>query len=382
MAVRKLVFAGVGALMLSSLAAAGPMPSALVAGGKPVAQTRADLDACLARQCSTPEDIAATIALGDALVAASEWTEAARVLSAGRDRNRKFAASHPVEVAEMLRAFGHVSWLRGQPGQFRMAALDTVDALKEGLGGDDPRVLMARIEVADMISYAGVPYNTAENKYQAAIADARARGLPRIEGLAMYRRAAMYTWAAVLDRGSFERRADEGLDALIASKVPEHLPYVRAAKVLKGQLATYFGNDEGSKALIAALRAQPKVNFELLAYEPVERTNLMTREGPRASNQTFDLAYFVSPDGRVRGNVLSLQYERRDIGGWDKAIAASIRSRRYAPLGLDAADPGVMRIERYTVTGGGEVPIRVEMRVLTDDGTPIEVPTKIARVNK
>jgi hypothetical protein len=100
------------------------------------------------------------------------------------------------------------------------------------------------------------------------------------------------------------------------------------------------------------------------------------------SGQAMDVAYFVSPDGRVRGHVLLLQYEHRSAWDWSKAITSSIQSRRYAPLGLDAADPGVMRIERYTVTGGDGAPIRVEMRVLTGDGTPIEVPTKIARVNK
>lgn len=387
MTVRKhrwIVFAGVGALTLSGFASAESAAPAnvLAPTGKPLAQTRAELDACLARQCAPGEDVAASVALAETQFAAGEWTEAARTLSQSRDRNRRHAGTHPAEVAEVLRAFGHIAWLRDNPSAYRMAAIDTVDALKEGLGASDPRVLMARFEVADMISYAGKPFNTAENKYREAIADARAANLPAIEGLGLYRMAAMYVWGAQLDRGSFERRAYQALDALIANKVPEHAPYARAAKVLKGQLGTYYRDPAASEALIAALRAQPKVRYDLLSFEPVERTNFMTREGAKHASEAMDVAFFVSPDGRVRGQVVLLQYGNRDTGGWDRAIAASIRSRRYAPLGLDATDPGVMRIERYKVSGGGKVPIRVEMRELTGTGEAIEVPTKVAQVNK
>lgn len=358
----------------------------LTATGKSLTQSEADLAACLARNCAAPEDIEATIAHADNLFAAGQWKEAAAAFEASKGRNRKLAARYPVEVAGLLRAYGHISLLRGRPDNYRMAMFDAADALKEGLGENDPRVLVAQVEVVDVIAHDAFPFNTAENRYQALLQQAQARGLGAIEGLISYRLASLYARGATMDRASYERRAIAACDALIASTRPEFAPYALAAKSLRDGVAGYYGDRKSIERLVGAARNWAGGKPELLSFAPVEYLAGMVRAGPRFDTQTMVIAFWIQPDGRVRDNVLlfaDAQVQSRD--DWLAPIAASVQSRRYAPLaGVAATDPGVLRVEsfRLTANGKGKLPT-IEMRDLSDWAPmPVGVPSRQFIVNK
>ncbi|MEZ0242233.1 MAG: hypothetical protein ACAH11_02580 [Sphingomonas sp.] len=363
-----------GAIALAGVSAAvlarAPVSEiVLTATGKPFAQTEAELAACLARNCAAPEDIDATIAHADNLFAAGQWKQAAAVFEASKSRNRKLASKYPVEVAGLLRAYGHISLLRGNPGNYRIAMFDAADALKEGLGESDPRVLVAQVEVVDVIAHDAMPFNTAENRYQALLQQAQGRGLGAIEGLITYRLATLYARGATLDRGAYERRALAACDALIASTRPEFAPYARAARSLRDTVTGFFGDRKSIERLVGAARNWSGGQPELLAFAPVEYLTGMVRAGPRFDTQTMVVAFWIQPDGRVRDNVtLFASAEVQNRGDWLVPIATSIQSRRYAPLpGMAPTDPGVLRVESFTLTsnGKGKLPT-IEMRDLSD----------------
>jgi len=385
----KSLLAVTGAVALIAGAASASVfagASELTVSGKPFSQTEADLAACLARNCAPPEDIAASIAHGDNLFAAGKWKESAAAFEASRARNRKFAAQYPVEVAGLLRAYGHISLLRGNAGNYRIAMFDAADALKEGLGENDPRVLVARVEVVDVIAHDAAPFATAENRYQALLQEARARNLGAVEGLILYRIASLYVRGATLDRGGYERRALAACDALIASPRPEFAPYAAAARSLRNQLTGFYGDGKSIDRLIGATRNWTGARPELMSFEPIEYTGTMLREGLRPAAQTMLVAFWIQPDGRVRDQViLFASNEVRQRSAWQAPIAASINSRHYAPLaGVAATDPGVLRVENYTLTATAKGPVpAIEMRDMSDWAPmPVQMPAKLYVVGK
>ena len=386
-----LAVAGTGALIAgagaASVFAGFPIhANDLATTGKPFDQTEAELSACIARNCAAPDDIAASIAHGDNLFAAGKWKQADALFDASRARNRKFAAQYPVEVAELLRAYGHISLLRGNAGNYRMAMFDAVDALKEGLGEADPRVLVARVEVVDVIAHDAAPFSTAENRYRALLQEAQTRNLGGVEGLILYRIASLYVRGATLDRGDYERRALEACDVLIASQRPEFAPYAAAARTLRNQVTGFYGDAKSIDRLIAAARNWSGARPELMSFEPIEYTGTMLRAGLRSATQEMLAAFWIQPDGRVRDQVILFASDAvRQRSDWQAPIAASINSRHYAPLaGMAGTDPGVLRVESYTLTstGKGKVPA-IEMRDMSDWApVPVQMPTKVFVVGK
>ena len=45
-----------------------------------------------------------------------------------------------------------------------------------------------------------------------------------------------------------------------------------------------------------------------------------------------------------------MRRSKRLTGGWESPVLTSVATRRYVPLALEANDPGLFRIERYTFT--------------------------------
>lgn len=384
--VKTVLAAGFAFALIAGVASASVYAGAseLAVSGKPFAQTEADLSACLARNCAPPEDIAASIAHGDNLFAAGKWTESAAVFEASRGRNRKFAAQYPVEVAGLLRAYAHISLLRHNPGAYRMAMFDAADVLKEGLGENDPRVLIAQVEVVDVIARDARPFNTAENRYQALLQQAQARQLGSIEGLILYRIATLYVRGAALDRASYERRALAACDALIGSQRPEFAPYAAAAQALRNTVNAYYGDQNSAGRLVVATRNWAGARPELLSFEPIEYTGTLVR-GTRFKTQDIVVVFWVQPDGRIRDEVTALVGDDvRSRGEWLQAITDSIQSRHYAPIpGIAPTDPGVLRVERYTLTARKGQPPLIEMRDLSDWAPmPVDMPTKLLVVGK
>src|SRR5258706_3616290 len=104
---------------------------------------------CLARRCSPTEDIAATLAHAENQFVAGDYHDARKTLLSSVGRNKRFAKSYPVQVADLLHANSRIAAHLGESEGYRIGMVDVVTSLKAGLPDSDPRVLVAQIEVGD-----------------------------------------------------------------------------------------------------------------------------------------------------------------------------------------------------------------------------------------
>jgi hypothetical protein len=367
----------------------------VIVTGQRLADTAAQLEACLARQCPVDQDIAATLAHAENQFVAGNYRDARATLLASSRRNKKHAKEHPVPVSNLMRANSRVAAHLGEGDAYRAAAFDTLSALRAGLPQDDARILVARVEVGDMHARFQ-RYDLAQQSYRDVARDAARRGHPLVEGFALLRIAALTATLSEQDI-NYRSEANRAFDRLIQSQTPEHRPFIRAAEVLKARFAAKGGDDTAIDRLIADYRAQaPTTRPTLIHSEPIrlpEDSGRSTADGSVTQrmatqdfeNQWIDVGFWVAPDGRTT-DVDMLRHSKGFDGSWTQPVLASIRSRRYAPLKLEPTDPGIMRVERYTftsryttVTGSRlrqrEAQPRIEMLDLSTDDDSTVAPT-------
>jgi len=70
----------------------------------------------------------------------------------------------------------------------------------------------------------------------------------------------------------------------------------------------------------------------------------------------------VTPDGRTADIGVLRTSPKLETESWVKPIFKSIALRRYLPLNRDANDPGILRVERYTLTSLMEERIGTRIR--------------------
>jgi hypothetical protein len=405
---RKTLF--LAAVSLLAFPAAGQNPPAqtgqqqestnpeIVVTGKSLAETGKALKDCLARHCPPDEDVAATIAHAENQFVKGDYKAARATLLAGAGRNRRYAKEYPVPVSDLFRANSRVAAHLGEGEAYRVGAMDVLGTLKAGLGNDDPRVLVARVEVADSLMKFG-RVETAEQRYRDVVNEARKLHQPVIEAFAMLRIGSLHYELAMEDPSEWRGKAIKSLDELIDSPVPEHKPFGRAARVLKARLLAKMGDKSAIDAVLAELKSTPTSRPVLLFAEPIRQPDDPGRGGGQMSStsrmatanvddQWVDVSFWVAPDGHTT-DVDILRSSPSYSGNWSKPIIDSIKTRRYAPLKLDASDPGILRVERYTFTArwalsttgthlrDRETDTRIEMLDLsTDDPAPAKVEVK------
>lgn len=101
------------ALLLQAAPAAAAPPKDVVVTGQRLETTANALAECLARHCPPKEDIDASLAHGENLFLAGEYAQARHVLGKARARNLRYAATYPVEVGDLARAYGCLSTSTG-----------------------------------------------------------------------------------------------------------------------------------------------------------------------------------------------------------------------------------------------------------------------------
>lgn len=337
----------------------GSQNPTIVVTGKSLADTERALRDCIAHNCPPDEEAAATIAHAENQFVAGDYKSARGTLLRGSARLKRFAREYPVPISDLLRANSRVAAHLGEGEAYRVGALDVLATLKTGLGSDDPRVLVARVEVADSLAQFG-RFDLAEQRYNDVIRQARKLGLPVVEGFAMLRVASMRSQMAEEDPAKWRKRAYDSIDELINSPKPEHRPFGRAAAVLRARLAVQSGDKRAVDTVIADLRAHPTKTPVLIYSESIRPPQRSGRAGlsgsttMRAATQDFDdqwvdISFWVAPNGQTTDVDVLRQSDHFDKD-WGAPIMASIRTRRYAPLKLDPSDPGILRVERYTLT--------------------------------
>ena len=329
------------------------------------------MKACLARHCSPKEDIDATLAHAENAFVAGDYRTARTTLLASIRRNRKYAASLPVEVSDLLRAHSRIAAHLGEKENYLAGARDVAGALKAGLPANDPRILDARIEIGD--SQAGIGnITTAVDIYRSVIKQADRYGLPQTAAYARLRIANLYSALAESDR-SYRQPTTRELDELAALTDPGLSRFAAAARVLKARAAASRGDMSAINHLIAGLKAAGETTPILLYAPPLvapvrpgssqlQQNTLSRMQMSKVDDQWVDIGFWIGADGKV-GDIEILRESPTLSGRWVEPVKKAIAGRRYAPFTPQAGKSGMQRVERYTLTAFWTTPLGSRMRV-------------------
>ena len=350
----------------------GTTDKPIVITGERLSDLQRELSACIARKCSPLEDIAATLKVVENQFVNGDYKGARTTLLQSEGRNRRYAKDYPVAVAGLFRADSRVAAHLGEGEMYRINAFNTVSALKAGLADNDPRVLESQIEVGDMFARSGRP-DAAIAQYQSVAHRANKLNLPLLEGMARLRVVGLYAQLAEREPGTFRLTARTAANDLIADPSPQMKPFGQAARVLLARMDAKAGDPVALDRLITDLRMTGNGTTPVLIYAPAIDSSQLWIERETATAATdskmligesmalyapddykgawVDIGFWVTPDGHVADiTVLRSGKPNDPEPRWTKPIVTAIAGRRYAPLRLAPGEPGVLRVERYTLT--------------------------------
>ncbi len=337
-------------------AASVPEDKTIVVVGRRLSDTERALAACIARQCPPREDIDTSLAHAENQFLAGDYAESRRTLLAARRRNAKYAKTLPVEVSDLLRANGRLAGLNGAATAARINTIDTLDALKSGLPADDPRVLMQRLSVGDAFAKQA-RFEAAEDIYDKVARQARSARLPLVEGHALLRNAVLYTAIASVNP-AYADKARKAIARIQATTDPAQAGFRDAAATLSSRAASGVSDEKAqatARATVAGIPPAARATTAVLVHAPPidlgERVpdpqTVVALQGD-ATPQWIDVAFWVAPDGSVR-DIDIVRQSANAGGGWIGKVKDSLTGRVYRPLASAASDPGLRRIERYSL---------------------------------
>lgn len=348
----------------------------IVITGVRISELKDTLSKCLARKCPPDQDIAASTALAEQEFVEGKYQDARATLKASLSRNKNYAKDYPEPVANLFRADSRIAAHMGAGDEYRTETFGVVSALKAGLPNDDPRVLAAEIEVGDMFARMG-QIDAAVQKYHALADRASKVNQPNIEGMARLRVVALYAQVASQNRQNYVAYAVEARDAAIRlakDHDPRMKDFATAANLLVTRLAAKNGDKAAVDRLVAAyvaagagagarpvaLYSPPMKGIDAVYDGSIPAPVWSKINSGELIGQWADISYWVKPDGTVddvdvlRGGVGALTGPRKVNPTFDEVwtlpIIQQIKGRRYAPLPGDRNGPGLLRVERYTLT--------------------------------
>lgn len=322
--------------------------------------TERALKDCLARKCPPDQDIAATLAHAENLFVAGDYESARSTLRRSHDRNRRFAAQFPTQVATLERAASRVASHLGQNDELRLGAISSLEALKAGLAPDDWRLLGGKIEVADAFALLG-RYQAAEDMFREIAERAHRQHLPSIEGFALLRIVALYEAYAQSEPGDFAGAVRLAAKDLARRTDPALRPYARAAQLIAARQDARFGDLRPVEALIAQYGDDFRTTRPVLIYTPsfslldevlprAEGGNALRSLSQAVTGQWIDVGFYVQPNGQVSDVEILRRSPELRRADWPTLVTSSIKRRRYLPLKRDPNDVGIRRVERFTLT--------------------------------
>lgn len=374
-------------IALASLTAVQAQPSpTIVVTGQRIDDFRASLEACLARNCPTDQDIDASLALAESQILAGKYKDARRTLLASLGRNSDEARHYPIPVSDLYRANGKVAASLGYDDDFYRSTWGIYRTLKEGLPSDAVRQFSAKMEVAEMMGRTR-GHERARLYYDSIAEEARREGRPDIAAIAELRSAIRHLPPGSSWQVSAIRR-------IAALKGADMRAPVLEAKLALARMA-YEKGDEGAAQAIqrdfAALKIRRPILIYAPSYEMIERDTTSTNEilaarsnrtqgtgliaipgsptarvssrggsrgpatfgtsriAPNVDDMWIDVGFRITPDGRVAD--AKIMRSKGDTF-WTEPLMVSLRARRYTPGRLN--DPASHRLERYTYTSGYE----------------------------
>ena len=336
----------------------------IVVTGIPIQGYRDRLDACLARNCPTDEDVDATLALAEAMFLNGDYGDGRQVVRASISRNRRHAAAFPEPVSDLFRAHSRLSRHLGYDDQAARSTYDILRSLRAGLPQEDHRHFTARMEIADLQMMMGNA-NRARRELRELAEVARASGREDVAVLAELRTL----WFDYL----VDRHGDARSRLTDMAREPGQGLRSTGAKILLARIYRSEGHAERADALLAEVGAGTSQRRRLIsspsfALHMQEVTNALdmvadSGAGPSLGNvlalgnvrnripddfrdKWIDVGFWVLPDGRVSG----LEVVRRSSRDrWDDPLLEAIEGRVYS-----TAPEATYRLERYTYTSSYE----------------------------
>jgi len=333
-----------------------------------LSDTEHALKDCISRHCPPGEDIKASLALAENQFVAGDYHGARATLLASRGRNKRFAKQYPVPVSDLLRANARIAAHLGLGDQERIGYFDMYDTIRAGLPEDDPRVLQAKLEVGDVFArFAQI--DSAQEIYRAVAKQAQKLNIPNVKGSALLRSAVLFGAAAEAAPAQYQSLAVIACNKIIEDPDPRLASFVGAARLLKARLAERHGDSSAIDKLIGqyqingagnkvVLLDAPQIDLSYaFAPPPVDPWSLERPGDPRLfqsferfDDQWVDIAFYVRPNGKVADADVLRSSPKLAQKWWIPRVLVAINGRRYAPLKRDPNDPGILRVERFTLT--------------------------------
>ncbi len=359
------------ALLALSLLTAGAQPQpqpddqTMVVTGERISDLRANLEACLRRNCPPNEDIDATLALAEGEFLNGDYERAEEWIDASVGRNRQHRRAFPEPVSDLYRSQALVQSHRGRDNVARRSTYEILSSLRAGIPVEDYRHFTARFEIIQMEMRLG-DGTAARRELSALIREAERAG--RTDVVRRARMREMYLGFLSEPRGPGARR----LEQMAASTDPTRQYEAVSARLFLARAYRERGEIARADEMLAGIPRSDNDTRALLYAPPIQLTTALNDDGsggliPTMDRDNFhdtwiDVAHWIRPDGTVE----AVEIVRQGAStGWATPVLASIRGRRY----VASSDPTPSyRLERYTYTA--PMGMRTGSRLMVRAGIP------------
>jgi len=329
------------------------------------------LDKCLARNCPPEEEVDAAMNAGAESFSAGRYEEAKSILQRAIGRNRKYAARMPGRVSDLYATYADVTEHEGDKDAFMQATRESVYVLRRELGEGHMASIRAAPRIGDMWVKLDRP-DSADGAYHGAAEDAARAGRNDIAGALTVRRA----WLALARGNLANARKLAGQVEQAHGGDPRFAPFLQ---MLKARIAIGEGKDEGTEALVAALRSAGTADPVLVSGPLYPDLDGQMGSGISATGEVdiaaaqanrrlsrpdirwADIGFWVRPDGRTAEAEILRPAKNSQ---WARPLLKQITGRRYALGNGGPGGIGVYRVERFTLRAdyGLETGSRVRKR--------------------
>ena len=354
------------ALVLALLVSTTPLAAQensdreIVVIGQSLKDTEKAWQDCIKRGCPPDEEIRAALTHAENQFITGDYRDARSTLSKTVGRNRKHGEEFPIEVSDLFRASSRIAEHLGEGDVFRLSVLDMRDTLREALPENDPRVMVAQIEVGDSRIKLGYP-KEAIRIYENVAEKALAAGHARVATFANLRRLLLeYQMGDDVDSGAEKQKAIDGLRVLADKPLPGAEDFGMVAEVTLARIDRESGNSNSTAAIVKRFADKGGVNRPiLLSSEPIKKPdtdgfdqkggNVLGSSQGNLEDRWVDIGFWVNSNG-LTSDIEVLRSSGNT--GWVKPVRDSIVSRIYAPLKVvdGQAAPGFYMVERYSLT--------------------------------
>lgn len=310
-----------------------------------------ELAACLARNCPPAQEVEASLQASVEQFADGRYGDARQTLQRAIGRNKRYAAELPGPVSSLYATLATVAEHEGDTQLWRTASRNNLLTLREQLGANNVATMREELQFADDMVSQGT-WRFGDDTYARIQRRAAASGHNDIAAAAAFRRA--WLALALTRTHDAERFADEA----VTLAGPGDATMAQLREIVRTRIVIRKGDDGAVDALAARIRQAADGRPTLLYAPPVDDINpppsLVNSGFQRDRGIRFaDIGYWIRPDGTVTDAEL---LRTNGLGQWSPVILEHVRARRYVPLRLTEGQPGLYRIDRFTVRGTRDTP--------------------------